>query len=107
MSGRKTTGSRVGLPRFHRWKLTCGARRRCAGANGSALEDALGRADPSSAVLNERKVALITGASRNMPRLTAVASFLLLPSADLTPTGALSSVWPTSGTPPAPNDPDY
>src|SRR2546427_323119 len=107
MSARKTTGSRVGLPRFPRRKLTCRSRRRCAGANGSALEDALGRADPSSDVLNERKVAMVTGASRNMTRLTAVASFLLLLSAVLTPTGALSSGWPTSGTPPAPNDPDY
>ncbi|TMB11866.1 MAG: hypothetical protein E6J71_24860, partial [Deltaproteobacteria bacterium] len=42
---------------------------------------------------------MVTGASRK----TAVASFLLLLSAGL----ALSSGWPTSGTPPAPNDPDY
>src|SRR2546428_13595065 len=107
MSARKATGSRVGLPRFPRRKLTCRSRRRCAGADGSTLGDALGRADPSSDVLNERKVAMVTGASRNMTRLTAVASFLLLLSAVLTPTGALSSGWPTSGTPPAPNDPDY
>src|SRR5438309_12036147 len=50
---------------------------------------------------------MVTGASRNMTHPTAVASFLLLLSAVLTPTGALSSGWPTSGTPPAPNDPDY
>src|SRR6266481_760188 len=42
MSARKTTGSRVGLPRFPRRKLTCRSRRRCAGANGSALENASG-----------------------------------------------------------------
>src|SRR5438128_4063707 len=50
---------------------------------------------------------MVTGASRNMTRPTAVAWFLLLLSAVLTPTGALSSGWPTSGTPPAPNAPDY
>src|SRR5947199_9094454 len=42
---------------------------------------------------------MVTGASRK----TAVASFLLLLSAGLAP----SSGWPTSGTPPTPNDPDY
>ena len=50
---------------------------------------------------------MVTGASRNVTRRTAFPSFLLLLSAVLTPTGALSSGWPTSGTPPAPNDPDY
>src|SRR5207249_9319444 len=43
MSARKTTGSRVGLPRFPRRKLACRSQRLCAGADGSALEGALGR----------------------------------------------------------------
>ena len=42
-----------------------------------------------------------------MGRPTAVASVLLLLSVVLAPATALSSGWPTSGTPPAPNDPDY
>ena len=42
-----------------------------------------------------------------MGRATAVASVLLLLSVVLAPASAPSSGWPTSGTPPAPNDPDY
>src|SRR6266481_4463439 len=40
ISARKTTGSRVGFPRFPRRKLVCRSRRRCPGADGSALEGA-------------------------------------------------------------------
>jgi len=47
------------------------------------------------------------GARGNRGRATAVASVLLLLSAVLAPATAPSSGWPTSGTPPAPDDPDY
>src|SRR5437867_1805179 len=47
------------------------------------------------------------GARGNRGRATAVAAVLLLLSAVLAPATAPSSGWPTSGTPPAPDDPDY
>ena len=57
--------------------------------------------------MRAHKGRIVTEAARATARATAIASFLLLLSAALGPTTALSSSWPTSGTPPAPNDPDY